>query len=867
VGANSINGGIIGRPNLPVVQYDWDGVPNELTIAPGVRDAFTVRDLQLDNQWYNIPIAQYTIDQCMRFSSFLTSGNGWVSGANKQPITPAQYTFTTSFWIKLGKQNGQRVSDTFLWSSGTGGSAFETIRLKTESDLDFFAFNGTAYKWRVLSDPILQDYSGWYHIVTVRNSAIDNNAEELKIFINGRQIDFASASYPVLNELGYVALGTNFFHVGSYQDGSGSDNNTFDGLMAEFYFVDGQSLDPTYFGETDPATGRWIPKKYTGRLEDSSFYLNFANATTNRLLGANRANSNTPTYVGTAGVSVAAGTASDQCTDSPVAWGADNGLGGEMRGNFIKWDASQTYAPHNGVIDYGGQRINNDGSARTNILLPLSGKWYCEADVTVINTGLPFFGIVAENRSLVYTDYPGENTVGIKPNASVSNRPYLVYNFNAAYAELAQTAVGAGTVYSLFCDMDRSSVWVGVNGKFFGLSGANILAPCTTNDILSGANPAIVLPLSARYFVAGYTVNTASLYLNTGYRRFSYPAPAGYKCLCANNLTYRISDPQQYFGVATWSGNGTSQVISSLKFQPDLVWIKNRTAATSHYWVDSVRGNTATLSSNSTGREETIVQGIQSFNSDGFTVGSDDGFNKSANNYVAWCWKKDPVAGFNIITYTGNGSNNRSILHSLSAVPKMIIIKCRDRVTNWAVYHAANTASPRTNYLYLNSTNGTAVSAAYWADQSPDSTQFYVGSGVDVNNSGSTYVAYVWAEVDGFSKFGGYTGNGSADGPFITCNFAPRWGMFKRNVLAGEHWYVEDFDREGRWNKAAKTNHLQANLNTAENVTVGIATNELSFISNGLKVRSTDNGHNDSAQTYIYALFADAVYDGRSNGR
>jgi hypothetical protein len=291
-----------------------------------------------------------------------------------------------------------------------------------------------------------------------------------------------------------------------------------------------------------------------------------------------------------------------------------------------------------------------------------------------------------------------------------------------------------------------------------------------------------------------------------------------------------------------------------------------RSAANSHALADSVRGSTIQLSSNNTDAELTRADTVTSFNSNGFSLGTNaTGYSVNLNTatYVAWQWnaggstvtntsgsitsqvRVNPTAGFSIVTYTGTGAN-ATVGHGLGAVPSMYIVKRRNAGgDNWAVYNA-NIGN--TQFLRLDTTNA-AQTFNLWQDTTPTSSVFYLTSDVGVNGSGSTFVAYCFAQVAGYSAFGSYTGNGSTDGPFIFTGFRPRYVMTKRSD-AVESWRIGDSARSP-YN--AVELELFANLaNVEEN-----NSNPIDYLSNGFKIRTSSSSHNASGGTYIYMAFAE----------
>lgn len=312
-----------------------------------------------------------------------------------------------------------------------------------------------------------------------------------------------------------------------------------------------------------------------------------------------------------------------------------------------------------------------------------------------------------------------------------------------------------------------------------------------------------------------------------------------------------INRGDDYFAVVTYTGNGTSQTISGLRFQPDFVWIKGRSGATDHALYDAQRGVQSRLESNTTDAQVTSDNGVTAFNSDGFSIGSLAQVNTNGATYVAWCWKEGATQGFDIVTYTGTGAN-ATVGHGLGVAPSMIIVKGRTgAATSWLVYHQFMNATPAAGYLVLNTTAAYAALSTVWNSTSPTSSVFSVGTNASTNANTINYVAYLFAEVAGFSRFGSYTGNGSADGPFVFCGFRPRFVLFKRtDSSTNGNWMLLDSVRD-TYNVEEKV--LFANLSNAE-ATGGQA----DFLSNGFKIRTGAGSNvNESGGTYIFAAFAE----------
>ncbi len=325
-----------------------------------------------------------------------------------------------------------------------------------------------------------------------------------------------------------------------------------------------------------------------------------------------------------------------------------------------------------------------------------------------------------------------------------------------------------------------------------------------------------------------------------------------------------INKPSEHFETSLYTGTGSSLSISSLDFSPDLTWIKGRSGATEHVLTDSVRGVTKELSSNDVGAEETVAQGLTAFGSDGFTVGTDGSYNTSSATYASWNFKAGGTAssntdgtitssvsanttsGMSIVSYTGNATAGATVGHGLGSVPKMIIVKDRDASKNWTCYHQA---MGNDRSISLNLTNAQSVSTDHWNYTTPTSSVFSLGNYSHVNTT-DDYIAYCFAEKQGYSKFGLYTGNGSTDGTFVYTGFKPAWIMVKRSSASGDNWLMFDNKRD-TYN--VTENFFEANSSDAEKTS---ASQKVDFLSNGFKMRATGAASNGSGSTYIYAAFA-----------
>jgi hypothetical protein len=336
-----------------------------------------------------------------------------------------------------------------------------------------------------------------------------------------------------------------------------------------------------------------------------------------------------------------------------------------------------------------------------------------------------------------------------------------------------------------------------------------------------------------------------------------------------------VNKSTDHFNTKTYTGTGSSNALTGVGFQPDFTWIKVRSETNNHELYDAVRGVTKRIYSDQTSAEDTNTAGLTAFGSDGFTVNTGHGVNKSSATYVSWNWKAgtgqgssntdgsinttytsvNTTAGFSISQYTGAGSTS-TVGHGLGVAPKVMIIKCTSNgSTPWEFYHESIGNNKKVN---LNSTAAEA-SSGYMNNTSPTSSVFTVVNDADIGGSGRTYIAYCFAEKKGFSKFGSYTGNGNADGTFIYTGFKPAWFMWKRSSSTGG-WYISDAKRD-TFNEVDVV--LSAN-DTGTESDQG-TTFDHDFLSNGIKIKNSVAAANSSGETFIFMAFAEAPLVGSNN--
>ena len=330
-----------------------------------------------------------------------------------------------------------------------------------------------------------------------------------------------------------------------------------------------------------------------------------------------------------------------------------------------------------------------------------------------------------------------------------------------------------------------------------------------------------------------------------------------------------IDKPTDYFNTVLYTGNGSTQSITGVGFQPDWIWIKCRADARDHKLTDVVRGVTKSLRANGNNAEATDSGGVTAFGSDGFSLGTTSGYNNNTETFVAWNWlaggsassntdgsltssvSANTTAGFSVGTYTGNTTNNATVGHGLSSAPQMIMVKQRGTGgDNWQNYF--NDGTERNGFLNLTNAFNTPAATQQWGDNEATSSVFYLGSDTATNIADSN-VFYAFHSVKGYSKIGSYTGNGNADGTFVYTGFKPAFFIVKRINSTG-NWFIFD-------NKRNEFNSLDKNLAANANAAEDSGSERVDFLSNGFKIRTSSATYGGgSGDTFIYMAFAEAPF-------
>jgi len=830
---------------------------------------------------------------------------------NRTMTTGNRRLFTYSFWFKHTE-----LGTGFLLSKGENVSNADISQISTDGSdrLYIREYLDDSVTLHLVTTRVLRDLNAWYNVVIAFDTAQSTAANRIKLYINGvQETSFGTETYPGQN---YDALFTynqsssSALQIGAYSADTGDAAEHWGGYFSDITHIDGAALAPASFGETK--NGVWIPKDTSGlTFGDEGYLLKFdqvgvGTASTSTIGADTSGNNNHFTSVNIVASDCAMPDSPENnfCTLNRLANinSGSNHAAVHTEGN-LKAIHSGASASHL----YGTFRVNDF----------LTDGCYFEAKVTTIDTNRFAFGII---DPLSWTGV----AVAFYENSqkAVMNQDNSVYSNDnvggyVTFTPDTATTIGANDVIGVAVKGD--DVWFHVNGVYTRNASDALGNPS------NGANPAITAITDIAgtdyfpYFgyASDYIVNfgqdpsfaaTQTAGTETpdeGAGVFKYAVPTGFKAMCSVNMPEPTIGPNSstnstdhFNAVAHTSVNEAASI--NVGFKPDWIWAKARNRNSAHLLVDSNRGVRKYIASHSVdieidSNDENSVD-ILAFTSTGFNVPDDPHgyFNyhngsSTLDDNIFWNWKANggtatatisesgnnpaavvqanQTAGFSAIIYTGTGALG-TIAHGLGAVPKMMIIKNRDVNDAWAVYHGENTLAPATDYLVLNDDAATADAATYWNDTAPTSSVFTVNTAHNVNADGEKYIAYVFAEVDGYSKFARYVTNAGNSGPFVHTGFRPAFVMVK--VTGGSSnasywsWTIYDNKRVlfNRNHSPLFANHsIFENYRGDGSTTSGGNTLYFDFLSNGFRVMNGGTEANGTAGTpVVYMAFAEMPF-------
>ena len=760
-------------------------------------------------------------------------------------------TWTLSMWHKRGDLDFVQMQDLFF-GTGAGGGGDGVVRLRFErgayaaKDKLWLSLDGPTPGVNAVTNQLFRDASAWMHIVLRFDTTQSTVTDRARIYINGEVI--SSTDYSHLWTSAWSNLTQNsewaVNKAGWYESfaGTGSTSNpdnVLGGYLADIAFVDGQSLGPDSFGETGDY-GEWKPIDVSAlTFGTNGYHLDFADASA---MG-NDAN-------GSNNFSVYNITANDQMLDSPTNnFAVLNPLARDSsvilrEGNLLFYRAANMTRPALSTIGLGSTQ-----------------KWYCEFHE---RSGTNIYAGVQWEGTNVNTYPHAAGTYAYVANADGG------YYQNGSYTSFNSSMTSGDKIRSIAYDAATGKMWIGSNGTFSGNpaagSGELLTVPSAYRHQMhfvgakdnASATTAGIANFGQDSSFAGNKTPQGNQDSN-GIGDFYYQPPSGFLSLCTKSLPDVDVIPSEHFNTVLYTGNqGANVAVTGVGFEPSLIWGKNRSSASNHWLFDSVRGTTKMLQADQTNAEETQT-GVTAFDADGFTLGNWIGSTKTNDSYVAWNWKAggsavsntngsitssvsaNPSAGFSIVSYTALDSDE-TVGHGLSQTPELVLVKRRDSTGNW-VSHFTNLATTN-KQLYLNLTNALDTNNI----SSVGASTFRVNGWDNVATANATYISYCFHSVDGYSKVGSYTGNGSADGPFVHCGFRPAYVLIKTTNTTAT-WHIYDSMRD-TYNLS--DTRLTADESNAEGTAGG-----LDFVSNGLKLRTTAAGTNTSGGTYIFLAFAE----------
>jgi len=774
----------------------------------------------------------YDIEQSIRFND---NDSAYLA---RTPTASNRKTWTFSCWVKRASLFNGSVPQIIL-SAGDGSSNDFIMQFgQTDDKLRISDYEGSTQS-NLITTQVFRDVGAWYHFVLAYDTTQSTAANRIKLYVNGSQVtDFGTETYPTQNN--DLVINSNIAH--NIGRGAYSSNGYFDGYIAEIHFIDGTALTQSSFGVTN-SDGIWVPKAYSGSYGTNGFFIDGRDSSD---LGDDESgNGNDFSSSGLA--------AADSVIDSPT-------------NNLPTFNALSSGA---GTLSDGNlQYVGTSGwtNTRLNLLVPDTGKWALRFK-TASSYDQIMVGLCAPDSATTYGDLDTNGVAQLRYNTKDGN--FVTRVGGSLVVDTGPPTTSAQTFFQLLFDMDNGKMGMAADdatsGTFADISTYSVMD--LNGSSLSTARQPFALVYSGTDANAGAILDAGQSGWET--------TVTGFKNLISANLSDpTIFDPSKQVQATLYTGNGSTQSIDqdgNSSFQPDWVWIKNRDAADNHVLTDAVRGATKILASNSSAAEATDTDTLTGFESNGFALGDDVKVNTNTEDYVAWQWKANgsgssntdgdltatvsanATSGFSIIKYQGTGSAT-TVGHGLGVAPKMVIVKDLDNSRSFNVYH--DSLSAATKVLYLDQNVTEATDSAIFGS-APTSSIVNIATANGSNGSGIDYIMYAFAEIEGFSAFGSFSGNANADGPFVYLGFSPAIVILKNNGQA-YNWQIRD-------NKRDPFNVNQHSLSPSVSDAEAPTSDKLDFLSNGFKIRDTGATNNGSGDSIIYAAWAESPFRKTAN--
>ena len=769
---------------------------------------------------------------------------------------------THSVWVKRGALG---TGTTLYSSTKSGGSDYYQWRFSSDDKMTLI-LDVDDSNFGYDTEAVFRDTTNWYHFVLIIDTTQSTDTDRVKLYANGvlQTISNKYGSNVSQNFETYVMDGTEDA-IGEFNYNS---STYFDGYMAEFVTIIGQNTAVTDFGKD--VDGVWLPKDTSGlTFGGNGFRLQFkqtgtsANASGMGADTSGNTNHFTPTNLA-AGDVVIDTPENNFCTinslyDLPSGWTFSEGnLKYTTTTNQRGFVCNQNIPLGNRV--YWETRVESFGASDDEVYIGVAAEGITSGNLDENRGG------GAVDNALVYAFSNYDNNVHLNSSTAAGTGPGQYRN------SALPTVVG--------CAVDRANHTIKWNldgGAFsseFTIPSTNGLFPFVGSG--GGTNSAVgILNFGQDDTFAGAVSSNG---ITGGGGKFRHTVPAGYNALCSRNLSEpkfsgnpnRPENANDNFNPYGYTADNTdNKARTGMGFQPDFLWFKDRDTGFSHNLYDSSRGANKYIQSNNTGTENTTSDLMSSFDSDGFTTQNDSSsgnlLNYSSDKYIAWSWKANAgttssndsgditttvqvntKAGFSIITYTGSGTDGNTIGHGLNQQPDFIIGTPRDSSgSNRVVWHKEISLG---TFLKLNLTDAVATS-----DQFVSVSDTLIGVGGNANLSGKAQVIWCWHEIEGYSKFGKYTGNGNANGAYIHLGFKPALVATKKTSGTG-NWYVNDSTRSNYNPTSTSAGNLYWESSGTE------SGNGMDLLSSGFKIRNTDSSQNASGGTYVYMAWAESPF-------